>query len=29
MAPVFWQNTLPLMVTIIVTVFGATVAGFR
>jgi hypothetical protein len=27
MTPIFWQNTLPLMVTILVTVFGASLAG--
>ena len=27
MSPIFWQNTLPLMVTIVVTVFGASLAG--
>ena len=28
MSPIFWQNTLPLMVTIVVTVFGASLAGW-
>jgi hypothetical protein len=28
MSPIFWQNTLPLMVTIVVTVFGAGLAGW-
>jgi hypothetical protein len=28
MTPIFWQNTLPLMVTIVVTVFGASLAGW-
>jgi hypothetical protein len=28
MQPVFWQNTLPLMVTILVAVGGATIAGW-
>jgi len=27
MSPIFWQNTLPLMVAILVTVFGASLAG--
>jgi hypothetical protein len=28
MTPIFWQNTLPLMATIVVTVFGASLAGW-
>jgi hypothetical protein len=28
LTPVFWQNTLPLMVTILAAVFGATMAGW-
>jgi len=28
LTPIFWQNTLPIMVTILVAVFGASLAGW-